>query len=231
MTAPLARYRQMIGAMIRPTPPDAPQPRRAIDQLLLRYAPLLSPTSPEHAAALESWSHVTPPAVPDSFPARDGSQLILTCWSALALFHVGNVLLDTRFWEAGDRTFGRLIDRQRPSGALLETTASDNPETTWYHELILLHAATSWALYRPGCERLLPSIRRAARYHIEETQPDHATTQPWSLNAFLLSPDTHPLADQVLHTLHTQHPAGVSGVPAVLLADTLLALEHSGDQS
>ena len=60
-----------------------------------------------------------------------------------------------------------------------------------------------------------------AAYHLHETQPDHATTEPWGLLAFILNPDTRSLADQLLHTVRVQHPGGARGVTAILLADVL----------
>ena len=65
---------------------------------------------------------------------------------------------------------------------------------------------------------------RATEYHQRETQPDHASSQPWGLFAFAWNPDTRPLADQLLHAATVQHPVGQDGVSLILLADALYCL-------
>lgn len=213
----VGRYRQMMAAAVRPIPMPAPVLARPIDRIVIRYAPLLAIASPDYGEAVRYWSEVDGPVVPDDCLARDGARLVLACWTVLAKFVATG-------GEAAGEMFGRLVQNQQPGGALLLTTASDNPETTWYHELIILHAMTTYGL-RSGSEAVLDAARRAALYHLNETQPDHATTQPWGINAFLLSAETYPLVDQLLHALMTQDPKmGADPVSSVLLADTLAGL-------
>ena len=122
--------------------------------------------------------------------------------------------------------FDHLCKGATAAGPLLTATSSDNPETHWYHELVLLHAAADYA-YATGHDRLTAAVARAAEYHTYETQPDHATAQPWGLPAFVRVPAARPLADQVLHAVQTQHPGGAVGVALLLLADTLYGLEQT----
>jgi hypothetical protein len=68
------------------------------------------------------------------------------------------------------------------------------------------------------------AVARAASYHVTETQPDHATEQPWGLFAFVWSPAARPLADQLLHAMTISQPGGAQGVPLMLLADALYCL-------
>ena len=68
------------------------------------------------------------------------------------------------------------------------------------------------------------AVARATEYHQRETQPDHATTQPWGLFAFAWNPQTHPLADQLLHAVQVQHAGTPDGVSLILLADALYCL-------
>jgi hypothetical protein len=153
----------------------------------------------------------TPPLdpPPDSLPAANGAAIGESTWRALI--------------HRSRPTFLRLLELQRPNGSFLTPTAKDNLESLWYHELVILHAFTAYALH-VNDSQMLDAARRAATYHLNEIQPDHATTEPWGINAFLLHPDTWPLADQQLHTLQTQYPRGIDAVSAILLTDAAKSL-------
>jgi hypothetical protein len=73
-----------------------------------------------------------------------------------------------------------------------------------------------------GNQTLEAAIARNAEFHQNETQPDHATNQPWGLAAFVLNPATRPLADGMLHAAATIGRS--SGVTSILLADALYCL-------
>jgi hypothetical protein len=150
--------------------------------------------------------------------AADGARVVEATWLALAAHVAGNVL-GTRTDLASD-AFGRLVTCQLPAGTFLKASAADNPETHGYHELLLLHAATSYAA-ASGDRAVEAAVARAAAFHLNETQPDHATNQPWGLAAFVRNPETRPLADQMLHAAAT---VGRSGVTSILLADALYCL-------
>lgn len=105
----------------------------------------------------------------------------------------------------------------------VELPSGGNPETRWYEELVLLDALARHA-YLTGDTNALAAIDRAALYHMNETQPDHATAEPWGLLAFIHNRDTHSVADQMLHTVQVHQPAGPRGVTRILLADTLHCL-------
>jgi hypothetical protein len=124
--------------------------------------------------------------------------------------------------------FSRLTAAQQPGGSFLSAGAADNPETHWYHELVLLHAVATYAAHT-GNGAVAESADRAAECHQAETEPDHATGQPWALFAFALNPRTRPLADQVLHGAMV-HAASHAGRPSanslafLLLTDALYCL-------
>src|SRR5690606_29642757 len=103
---------------------------------------------------------------------------------------------------------------------------SDNPEPHWYHELIILHAVASF-----GCRARVPQIRqvvgRAAMFHLHETQPDHATTEPWAVHAFAAHLDTLPLADALLHAVQTHHGGQPDYISWMLLRDALYCLQQT----
>jgi hypothetical protein len=181
------------------------------------------------AAGLDAWLEdigrtlaVNLPAAP--LPAALGAQLCTQAWHALALCSGASCAGNPRWLEQGRAFFATLLQRVQPR-TFMQVTSSDNLEPWWYHELVLLHAATSFAL-RHREQGWIDFLRRAADYHYAETQPDHATTQPWGINAFLLSPATVFLADQMIHAAVTQGEGRPESVAAVLFADTLDAYDY-----
>jgi hypothetical protein len=185
----------------------------------------------EQAAAVLRWieslreevqsAGLTPP----DLPAAKGGEAAGVAWSALAAYRGGELLHDDRLIDWAGQVFHGLVACQRAEGAYLLPSRSDNPETLWYHELQIIHAMGSYAL-QTGEEAVLASARRAAAYHLNETQPDHATNEPWGLPAFLCDPQTHLMADQLLHTAAVQQPGRADGVALILLADTLYSLRR-----
>jgi hypothetical protein len=162
---------------------------------------------------------------PPDLPAAFRGEAAGVAWSALAVYRGGELLHDDRLIDWAGQVFHGLIACQRADGPYLLPSRSDNPEILWYHELQILHAIGSYAL-QTGDEAALASARRAAAYHLNETQPDHATNEPWGLPAFLCDPQTHLMADQLLHTAAVQQPGRAGGVTLILLADTLYSLRR-----
>ena len=150
-------------------------------------------------------------------------------FSALVLAVAGALCQNEAWNKMADERFGYLINHQHQTGAFLPYDAKANPEHRWYEELILLHATASYAV-RAYSPRATLAVKKSALFHLQETQPDHASAQPWGLLAF--AQFAPPLADQVLHALSMQYPAGVTGVPLLLLTDALYGLRRliNGDQ-
>ncbi len=161
-------------------------------------------------------------------PAAIGDRAAEICWIALTLHVAGKVFIRDAWTDLAGDVFGKLVRRQRDSGAFLTTTLSDNPETHWFHELVILHAAASYAVQAED-RPLAAAVSRATRFHQNETQPDHATHQPWGLFAFLWNPDTRSTADEMLSTLQirehdTSGEPPINGITLMLLADALYCL-------
>ena len=152
-----------------------------------------------------------------------GSAATEAAWTALALYAAGKVYVRDAWTDLAGDTFGRLARAQQPNGTFLLADPSDNPEPNWYHELAILHAAASYAVQAED-RAMAAAVSRATAHHLEETQPDHATGQPWGLFAFIWAPSARPLADGLLHATTISHPAGSEGVPLMLLADALYCL-------
>ena len=156
-------------------------------------------------------------------PASRGDVVTEAAWTALALSAAGRLFHRDAWTDLASDALGRLVRAQTPEGTFLVPGPSDNPETWWYHELVLLHAAASYAVQVED-RTVAAAVARATEHHLRETQPDHATAQPWGLFPFVWNAQTRPLADQVLHTAAVHQPAGSDGVSLILLADALYCL-------
>lgn len=156
-------------------------------------------------------------------PAARGALVTEAAWTALALFAAGKVFVRDAWTDLASDAVGRLARAQHPAGNFLTPSGSDNPETLWYHELALLHAAGSYAVQAED-RTVAAAVARATEFHSRETQPDHASSQPWAVFPLVWNGSTRPLADQVLHAVRVQHPSGPRGVSLILLADALYCL-------
>jgi hypothetical protein len=161
----------------------------------------------------------TPPV-----PAERGLTASESAWMALALHMAGKTFVRDAWMDLASDIFGRIARSQKDSGAFLHATSADSPETHWYHELVLLHASASYAVQSED-RTIAAAVARNAEFHQNETQPDHASNQPWGLFAFVWNPRTHAHADQVLHAASVQLAADAGGVSLMLLADALYCLQ------
>jgi hypothetical protein len=160
-------------------------------------------------------------------PAARGADMAAAAWDALALHVAGKVFLRDAWTDLAADTFGRLARAGRAEGTFLQASPADHPELVWYHELVILHAAASYAVQAED-RTVARTVRRATEHHLAEIQPDHATAQPWGLFAFIWNPATRPLADQLLHAVSLSGAGGggtsPGGLALILLADALYCL-------
>src|SRR6185503_18031786 len=138
-----------------------------------------------------------------AIPASRGGVAADAAWMALALQVAGKIYIRDAWTDLASDLFGKIARGQQENGPFLLATASDNPETHWYHELVLLHAAASYAVQAED-RTVASAVARAAEFHLNQTQPDHATAQPWGLFPFIWNPSTRTLADQLLHAVTSQ---------------------------
>lgn len=157
-------------------------------------------------------------------PAALGANAAESLWTALALHVAGKVYVRDAWMDLASHTFGKLIRSQEPRGTFLQADASDNIEAHAYHELELLHAAASYAVQTED-RTVAAAVARNTRFHLTETQPDHATSEPWAVFAFVWNPATRTLGDQILHAARVNDPDRCDGVSLMLLADALYCLE------
>ena len=202
----------------------------------IRYETLRQDQFGRWDEALRAWSDMLEARLGGISPgnAGDGNAIAATrggiaaeaVWTALALFVAGKIFVRDAWTDLAADTFGRITRAQRESGAFLASTASDNPEPAWFAELAILHAAASFAVQAED-RAVARAVAKATDYHQRETQPDHATSQPWGIFAFIWNAQTRPMADQLLHAATLQSPTadGASdGVSLILLADALYCL-------
>lgn len=142
----------------------------------------------------------------------NGAAVARGAWSALAMQAI------SREEPAGGELLGRIVASQQASGALLASTPRDNPETHWYHELVILHALASHAAMS-GRSLAAMATARAAEFHLNHTQPDHATMEPFGVHAFLADRRRAIIGEGMLHAVRAEHPRGARGMTAMLLAD------------
>ena len=155
--------------------------------------------------------------------AARGANVADIAWTALALHAAGKVFIRDAWIDLASDVFGKITRAQQPAGPFLLAGASDNPETHGYHELAILHAAASYAVQAED-RTLAAAVERSTAFHMNETQPDHATAQPFALFSFVWNSGTRPFADQVLHAVQTNRPTPSADIASILLADTLYCL-------
>ena len=150
--------------------------------------------------------------------ASQGSRWVQLAFDALAITCAKRVNTDARVRANSIlEQFARAI---QTDGSFFVRAASDNPEPTWYHELAMLHAIMTFGC-RTGNAPALNAARAAAQYQAEQIQPDHASSHPFALHAFLRIEHGRYLADMMLHAAGVQQPSGMDSISLLLLADAL----------
>src|SRR5947207_2511449 len=169
----------------------------------LRYEDLPRSEFGRWEEALRVWSDLLEAELGDigwdatsAWAARGGSAAE-ACWIALALHRAGKVYVRDVWVDLASDLFGKLVKSQQSSGAFLEMSNSDNPEARWFDELAMLHAAAAYAAMAED-KTVAAAVKKNTEFHLRETQPDHATSQPFGLFAFIWNQETRSLADQML---------------------------------
>jgi hypothetical protein len=136
---------------------------------------------------------------------------------------------------ANDRAFMKRL-WGRGVGTEKETFHQLTPETLLdgfvYDELVAIHAAYNSAKVMGDEDGggMTERVRRAVRWHVENTQPDNTTNEPWGLAAFAALDETGTFAEQQLHDtvtwLSPPLPNGKVPVAMGLLADAVMTMEN-----
>lgn len=162
--------------------------------------------------------------------APEPEQTALTLWRALALADAAVLLGRDLDMELIDAVVHAVVRRPGPEGSLHPRLAEQSLDAWTYRELTGLHALAGLALLRRN-QGWARRVEEVAMHHVENTQPDNTTNQPWALFGFAWSMNTRSFADQQIHdaTAHaaawgSHHASTVGPLAGMLLADAADAL-------
>lgn len=144
----------------------------------------------------------------------------VTLWQTLCVVEAGRLGLAQERAVAAMALADTLLLANEAGGSLHVQSIDDQLDAWTYRELAALHAGANLALV---CERddWRKRVLAAAGFHLQHTQPDYTTYEPWGVFAFLWSSETTIFADQQLHD--TAANLQLSHGSAALMAGLLLA--------
>jgi hypothetical protein len=171
----------------------------------------LVPRACEGVRAVEAWANRAPPP----------EKTALVLWESLCLHDQADLAKRDADAELVDTIVHAITARPGPGGSLHPRDEGPQGESldAWtYRELTGLHALTNLAIARRSAA-WAARVEEIALYHLNNTQPDNTTNEPWAVAGFLWSTKTRSFGEQQLHDA-TAHGAGEIGpVAAMLLAD------------
>jgi len=249
MPPPAAAFESRIIRMIQAGLKNQPaHPAIVFPRLLLKPRSAKSTLPPsDRNDPLSVYSHIQaarlmnivppvdakPPEVPPAIlregrrlPANDGGRVSQFAWQALQTYATGRLREDKKKIASAAAAFDLLAGRTATSGSFLTYTPADNVELLGLHELMILHAAASYAV-QAGDDKLREKVFRAAEAFQSAMQPDHSTAQPWAIFAFIWNPATHHMADHVLHAAQLHFTGSRDATHLLLLADALYCMRVS----
>ena len=151
----------------------------------------------------------------------------LVLWQSLCVMEAAALLDDRAMHDAAAaRVDAVLADAPAASDASgagpLHAQRSEDQLDHWtYRELSGLHALANLA-HHADRDDWWQAVHRIVLFHLEHTQPDYTTCEPWGVHAFLRWPETVVFADQQLHDTQTNmtlEGASAALLPALLLSD------------
>lgn len=175
-------------------------------------------------AGVRTQVHALAAALEPGTPTRE--TLAVALWQHLARLEAAALTGDEPLRERAMHDVAALLAQSPAEGPLHSQAADDQLDHWTYRELSGLHALANLALHAPET-RWWQVVHRVARFHVEHTQPDYTTYEPWAVHAFLRWPKLAVFAEQQLHDTQTNlHVTGdeASLLPALLLADAAAAL-------
>ncbi len=168
----------------------------------------------EQLRAVEAHAGYAPP--PEQTP--------VVLWRTLGLATAAQIAQRDVDLEVVDAIVNAIVQRPGPEDALTPLDPEQSPDAWVYQELTGLHALANLALLRRS-RSWATRVRQVGEHHLERTQPDHVTGEPWALFAFLWSPTTRLFAQQQLHDAAAYRAHRVAGL---LLTDAAIALARFG---
>ena len=151
-------------------------------------------------------------------PPHDCIDVVL--WQVLCILRQSVLLGRDADSEWASTVVHQIVSRPGKDGALHQRSGDESLDTWTYRELCGLHALSELALLTRN-KAWSQCVSRIARYHMDHTQPDHITNQPWALFAFAWCDDTRLFAEQQMHDAATHR---IEPLAAMLLADAAGAM-------
>lgn len=167
--------------------------------------------------------------------APEPEKTAMVLWSALCLFEQATVAGRDADVELVDAVVHQVTVRDGPDGSLhpkstvMDRQGEQGSLDAWtYRELCGLHALANLAVMRPN-DGWAKRVEQIALYHLQHTQPDHTTNQPWGVFGFLWSPRTRIFGLQQIHDASAGGDGGsgqttVGAVAGMLMADGVVAI-------
>lgn len=163
-------------------------------------------------------------------PAHENPSADLQLWGCLLQLEQSAIkALPTAATDAALAQIDELLTRPGEGGSLHRMNADESLDGWTWRELVGLHALAHVCVLAPSPMRL-NRLQEVASYHLDNTQPDNTTNQPWGLPGFVLG-GAVTLAEQQLHdvlahatTLASRRPPLLTGL---LLADAARLLQRS----
>jgi hypothetical protein len=128
--------------------------------------------------------------------------------------------------ELLDGIWSQVFSRQSPAGHLHPLNPDVPLDSFVYAELCAIHAAYRSAL-RLRKPEMMERVRGMVGWHVEHTQPDFTTTEPWGMAAFAALDETGTFAEQQLLDSQVGRGEGGEMVVMALLADAVLAMREA----
>ncbi len=154
----------------------------------------------------------------------------LQLWSALLQWEQAALLHDDQQHATEAQTWvDSVLSNPGDAGSLHPMSADESLDAWTFRELIGLHALSHLDQLHPA-HHWHQRLCEIAAYHLENTQPDNTTNQPWGLPAFVLG-NAPSLAEQQLHDVRA-HAASLPHhrpplFTGLLLADAAYLLSNS----
>lgn len=142
----------------------------------------------------------------------------LALWRALCLDEIARLTNNEADRDDVAHVVDAILARLGDGGSLHPQQAEESLDAWTWRELSGLHALHHLAQAAPQSRKAAwqSRVKEIALFHLENTQPDNTTNQPWGWPAFAAWPETRSFA---LQQLHDAQAHGLTLIAAMLLAD------------
>lgn len=172
-------------------------------------------------------------------PMDDPTKIDLHLWQSLCVMQLAMLRRDEGLKHDVIRRVDQLIAQPGPAGSLHRQDPEESLDAWTYRELVGLHALFDLSVIagRQGWRSRCDGV---AAHHLENSQPDNTTSQPWGVSAFASHEQGRSFAEQQLHDSLAQGHGHVVARPdargpglvaCLLLADAIHMLTKLSSQA